>query len=190
MHESTTPSSIKRNRPWNGERYVLQRPSSSVDVDSLSPRLVWDDDVGCLHSELVPLHRRRRSTQTNTVRRRVAHSSASRVGVLAMDDCDVDPRKGRSRVMLPLVLSRQATMPARPPRTYGGDDVCPARSADISVAVLTHRPSLTATVALRSVDVSPVPVDEYGNRPSPPATFVTSSKRRLKSQEPRASVTE
>lgn len=54
------------------------------------------------------LHRRRRTTQMNTVRRRYAHSSEPRVGALAMDDCDVDPRRGAC--CYAHLVSRQAVM--------------------------------------------------------------------------------
>ena len=46
------------------------------------------------------LHRGRSLHVNEHRRRRSAHSSEPRVRVLAMDDCDIDPRKGRSRVTL------------------------------------------------------------------------------------------
>lgn len=58
------------------------------------------------------LHRRRGIHAHEHCRRRSAQSSEPRVGALAMDDCDIDPRKGRSRVA-PLVChgKRMGTPP-------------------------------------------------------------------------------
>lgn len=96
-------------------------------------------------------------------RRRSAQSSEPRVGVLAMDDCDIDPWKGRSRVAHPRV-SWQATMDSSLPVPVIMD--LPAEQT-----CLLPRPLLTATGSPRPCSSGPRDTYLLSRGYSPPATF-------------------
>jgi hypothetical protein len=114
---SSSPISIK-DRPGNGERCV--QTTHLVCYSLVLSCLL----AGAFHRAR-SLHRRRNLHVNEHRRRRSAHSSEPRVRVLAMDDCDIDPRKGRSRVTL---TSRVTASEIRTPPYRGNDLLSVGRS--------------------------------------------------------------